>query len=46
MLNSFSEFVQFLLEAASRMFQPNEEEYPAIGVQPYSGDGTSQWLDF
>ena len=46
MLNSFGEFVQFLLEAASRTFQPDEAEYPAIGVQPYSGDGSSQWLDF
>ncbi|NES97112.1 MAG: isochorismate synthase [Desertifilum sp. SIO1I2] len=43
---SFSEFVQYLLEAATRTFQPNEEEYPEIGVQPYSGDGASEWVEF
>jgi len=28
----------YLAEAVAQIFSPNADAYPAIGVQPYSGD--------
>lgn len=30
--------VQFISEAATRLFSPSDDAYPAIGVQPFAGD--------
>ncbi|OUL26511.1 nicotinate phosphoribosyltransferase [Nostoc sp. RF31YmG] len=29
---------QFISEAAMRIFGPNDDAYPVIGVQPFTGD--------
>ena len=29
---------QYILEAMVRIFGPNDDEYPAIGVQPFEGE--------
>ncbi|MBD2139728.1 nicotinate phosphoribosyltransferase [Anabaena sp. FACHB-1237] len=29
---------QFVYEAAMRVFAPNKDAYPEIGVQPFTGD--------
>ncbi|MGK7926292.1 MAG: hypothetical protein AB4290_13795 [Spirulina sp.] len=33
-----SEVSQFISEAVARMLSPTHDMYPAIGVQPFSGD--------
>jgi hypothetical protein len=30
--------VQYVVEAATRLFSPSDDECPDIGVQPYDGD--------
>jgi hypothetical protein len=30
--------MQYLTEAFARIFGPNDDEYPAIGVQPFEGE--------
>jgi len=30
--------VQYISEAFMRIFGPNDDAYPAIGVQPFTGD--------
>lgn len=34
--------IQYLSEAVARIFGPNDDIYPAIGVQPFSGDPFEQ----
>lgn len=34
---------QYLAEPILRIFSPNDDLYPAIGVQPYEGDYYSKW---
>ncbi|BAZ00859.1 hypothetical protein NIES37_48570 [Tolypothrix tenuis PCC 7101] len=29
---------QYISEAAMRIFAPNDDAYPVIGVQPFTGD--------
>mgnify|MGYP005846158169 CR=1 FL=1 len=35
--------VQYIVEAATRLFSPSDDQYPDIGIQPYDGDVYSQW---
>jgi hypothetical protein len=30
--------IQYISEAVARIFAPNEEHYPATGVQPFEGE--------
>ena len=30
--------IQYISEAVMRIFAPNDDSYPAIGVQPFTGD--------
>lgn len=30
--------VKYIIEAMTRIFGPNDDAYPAIGVQPFGGD--------
>jgi hypothetical protein len=32
------DFVQYLTEGFARIFSPNNDEYPNVGIQPYEGD--------
>lgn len=32
------EAIQYISEAASRIFGPNDDHYPATGTQPFEGD--------
>jgi hypothetical protein len=33
----------YLLEGTITLFRPSQDEYPMIGVQPFSGDPHSGW---
>lgn len=35
-------FFSMLAEAAIEVFSPHDDDYPATGVQPYSGDPSSK----
>ncbi|MBD2327544.1 hypothetical protein [Alkalinema sp. FACHB-956] len=34
----FANVISFMSDALSRVFGLNDDDYPATGVQPYSGD--------
>jgi hypothetical protein len=34
----FANMTQFVYEAAMRVFSPNRDAYPEIGVQPFTGE--------
>lgn len=34
----FDSVVQYISEAAARIFGPTDDAYPATGVQPFSGE--------
>lgn len=34
----------YLSEGATALFTPNHDQYPNIGVQPFSGDPYSEWI--
>lgn len=36
---------QYLLEAIARIFSLSDDAYPNIGVQPFSGEPFSEWLE-
>jgi hypothetical protein len=36
--NFVQNIVQYLTEGFARLFGPNEDEYPKIGVQPFEGE--------
>lgn len=36
--------IAYLSEGAARLFSPSHDEYPNIGVQPFSGDPYSEWV--
>lgn len=40
--------VQYLAEGFARIFAPSDDEYPAIGVQPFGGEicYTSLYSDY
>jgi hypothetical protein len=31
-------FMQYITEAFARIFGPNDDEYPKVGVQPFEGE--------
>lgn len=35
---SVKNFIQYLTEAFIRIFGPNDDEYPLIGLQPFEGE--------
>lgn len=37
--------VQYITEAFARIFGPYDDEYPAIGVQPFEGEPSASSLD-
>jgi hypothetical protein len=38
-INSFLAYITtYLTEAFVRIFAPNDDEYPAIGIQPFEGE--------
>jgi len=36
--NFLQNFVQYITEGFARIFGPNDDEYPNVGIQPYEGD--------
>lgn len=40
----FREAIHYLSEGATRLFSPNGDEYPNVGVQPFTGDPYSEWV--
>ncbi len=44
----FDNLTRYITEAVVRIFGPNDDAYPAIGVQPFSGEplqdnGRTEW---
>ena len=39
----FDNLFQYLAEAVVRIFSPDDNAYPEVGVQPYEGDYYSKW---
>jgi len=39
----FDGLLQYLTEPVRRIFGPDDNSYPEIGVQPYGGDYYSKW---
>ena len=37
--------LQYLSEAAGRVFSPSQDTYPNVGVQPFNGEPYSKWVD-
>lgn len=40
--------VQYLAEGFARIFSPTDDEYPAIGLQPFGGEiySSSNYFDY
>lgn len=36
--------MRYLSEGATRLFSPDRDDYPKIGVQPFSGEPYSEWV--
>jgi len=46
MWNQIAAAIQFLSEGAGYAFRlRKDEDYPAIGVQPFDGEPFSRWID-
>lgn len=43
-LRVLDDAMRYLSEAATAWFSPNHDEYPNIGVQPFTGDPYSEWV--
>lgn len=35
---NFAGAMRFVSEAVARIFSPNDDRYPTVGVQPFEGD--------
>lgn len=42
--NVLGNALRYVSEGATAFFMPNRDEYPNIGVQPFSGDPYSEWV--
>jgi len=44
---SVSIMIQYISEAVARIFAPNDDMYPVIGVQPFEGEPykETRWAD-
>ncbi|BAZ65868.1 MAG: hypothetical protein KME28_17465 [Pelatocladus maniniholoensis HA4357-MV3] len=40
--NIIASITRYITEAAVRIFGPNDDAYPNIGIQPYTGDVFSE----
>lgn len=43
-LKVINDAMRYLSDGATALFSPNRDEYPNIGVQPFSGDPYSEWV--
>ncbi len=43
-LKAISNVIYYLSEGTAILFSPNHDDYPNIGLQPYSGDPCSKWM--
>lgn len=39
----FETLFQYFAEAGMRVFSPDDNSYPEVGIQPYDGDYYSKW---
>jgi hypothetical protein len=44
LLDTISKVAQSVIEAVARLFRPNQDDYPATGVQPYTGDPSEETI--
>ncbi len=42
---TIQDLVQYVTEAFARIFGPNDDEYPNIGVQPFEGEPNQRTTD-
>jgi hypothetical protein len=43
-LKAINDAIYYLSEGAAILFSPSHDNYPSIGVQPYSDDPYSEWM--
>jgi len=43
-LKAINDAIYYLSEGAVILFSPSHDNYPSIGVQPYSDDPYSEWM--
>ena len=46
MLLGLNSSVVYVFTAIAQIFSVEHESYPDIGVQPFTGDVLSEWLEF
>lgn len=44
-LQGFNNALTYISEAVARIFGPDQDSYPLIGVQPFEGDPYRGWKD-
>jgi hypothetical protein len=44
LFNALAEFIQSVIESVARLFKPSQDNYPATGVQPYTGDPSEETI--
>jgi len=44
-ITAMLEGVQFISEGVTRVFRPNDDQYPETGVQPFEGEPFSKWVE-
>ncbi|MBD3880755.1 isochorismate synthase [Phormidium tenue FACHB-886] len=44
-LQAIGNFVIHVSEAATRLFSSTDDDYPVTGVQPFTGEPYSQWVE-
>lgn len=44
--NFLNNIVQYVTEAFARVFGPNDDQYPDIGVQPFEGEPNQGGTEF
>jgi hypothetical protein len=42
---TISAAIEFLSEGVAQIFSPRNDQYPAIGVQPFDDEPLSEWVD-
>ena len=44
-LHWFNDSLAYLSEAVARIFGPDQDAYPLIGIQPFEGEPYRNWKD-
>jgi hypothetical protein len=39
---TFQQAISYILNGVNKVFQPSQDDYPAVGVQPFEGEVTKK----